>query len=974
MFTCCTSSTALTVAEIDDISSFKYGEVDSNAGIIRFMDERYCFNAKITLTDNAWKLLGAPLCNGEITTRLAAKQQTPFFTFNLSDNKISLETIERISFYNGKNSSAVNNAVCGGAVSSYGISGCIRDVVFKNNLASASAQHNAYGGAIYAKSITGRIINATFDGNTATSASAKKGYGGAIFTNEFNGDIICSKFINNTAYDGGAICVQGAVTNNNVFNCDICSSLFRENRANCGGAIYANTASLIGNIIDTMFIGNMSSEMNGGAIRVDKSFISNICSSMFISNFTAKNNGGALFIEDNWLCTVRDLDRCAANPRSYGDTLFFGNKANKEGGAIYVGNSANIYAAFGDMIFQGNLCGVTFNSSVPNPDTGSRNAIYFAGDIGYEVIALGAFDEHVIRLYDPISSVGGKHLKILLNDTTVCPERNMGTVLFDTFQSAMFFDNAIVHGGTMALHNGAKFGGTNNDGVFALLPDATLRVAYEQERRTYTLAHNRDNKDDRLPKMRVDFPQYTGSLNDYDDVSCINAGELILSGKLHFAIPSNVKNNDTLLLTPGIVVLNNETTRVTLETSKKGMPLEIGQCVVLLSSTNDDEDIPVKGNCSNTTAAAITKQNITYGVTKTSGYLFDIAVRNSKHKLVATLVSEVKPEVVVEPAMQSLTNSYLSGLLQMNYSEEIASTLARWPYSPVHKKKRNVFAWTPFLMPLAVDRCTYETGETSSLRTRATSFIGGMMTDAQLSNGHLRVGQFFDCGIDHYDSNNDFEKTKLETIETVAGKGHNHSYTVGAVARMNFQANSLRQSYCEGSYRLGGLASDWKSDDLLDNENRRADHKISNFICGGYLAIGYEVGAKSAVSADFGGKLLWAHRTGGKAKLGGEDEVSFDALNSVRLRFGANIASTKVKNLTIRLAAAFEREMCGKAKATIGGYSLPASSLKGNSAVGEAQLTWIPTSQKNLAVDLGMRSYAGAREGFSGHIQVSWNL
>jgi predicted outer membrane repeat protein len=748
-----------------------------------------------------------------------------------------------------------------------------------------------------------------------------------------------------------------------------------------------------------------------------------------------------------------------------GDTLFLCNKAEELGGAIYVDESANIYAAFGDMVFQGNVHG----------ENGTENAIYFS-NYGGATVTLSAFDNHTMRFYDPISSdVNHQGLNIRINGALArrikdelqidnlgaWAARQTGTVLFDTFPSDVYFATADVCNGTMVLQNAAQFGASDEkdslpiNGIFTLHPTATLCVAYEQEIPTYELSQDESKID--FSAMEKAFKEKKSNEKTFEienaaiPTNAINASELNLNGRLHFVIPSDVQFRQALLLIPGLISFSNKTTSVTLETCAKSIfPLNVGDNVVLLHSAADMriwqeysmaifkknglenrevldilaelekftlEDIykkygidikndlevcilkrifrifkdhesewsnkpedatkemekligqmtAIEGYCSNKTAEAMHLDRVACGVAISSGYLFSIDVDQSSGNLLATYKSPIAPKPVVAPAMQALTNNHLAGLLLMNYGAEVTSALTRSPFDINADRKSS---WTLFLIPSSIDRCTYETGANASLRTRAFTFAGGILNDTQLQMGHLRLAEFFDCGVDSYRSRNDFADSEFGPAGTVTGKGDSHNYAFGTVLRMDFDGNGWGHGYCEESCRIGALSSDWKSDGPIDGERLR-DRKTSNFVCSGHLAIGYALNEGSSITCDLCGKCSWAHRAGGKVLVNGNDALSFSAIDSVRLRLGASVYGAKNKNFSFRVAAAWEREFDGKAEAAIYEYSLPLSKLKADSAVAEMQLTWRPSSQQDLAIDFGVCGHFAAREGVSAHIRVS---
>ena len=140
----------------------------------------------------------------------------------------------------------------------------------------------------------------TFKGAISTAVNVAKG-AKAVITD-------CT-FENNRGARGGAICVPGNVQGSKIVNCTFIHNFaYKE-----GGAVYTSTP-----IIGCTFKDN-ESEGNGGAVYYGHS-IDSIRSCTFEKNH-AMGNGGALYV--------------IAHNELNGNT-FIGNKADKDGGAIYI--------------------------------------------------------------------------------------------------------------------------------------------------------------------------------------------------------------------------------------------------------------------------------------------------------------------------------------------------------------------------------------------------------------------------------------------------------------------------------------------------------------------------------------------------------------------------------------------------------------------------------------------------------------
>jgi outer membrane autotransporter protein len=69
---------------------------------------------------------------------------------------------------------------------------------------------------------------------------------------------------------------------------------------------------------------------------------------------------------------------------------------------------------------------------------------------------------------------------------------------------------------------------------------------------------------------------------------------------------------------------------------------------------------------------------------------------------------------------------------------------------------------------------------------------------------------------------------------------------------------------------------------------------------------------------------------------------------------------------------AYEHELDGKAKATIDGIAIDVPELKGGSGIGEVGLTI--SAAERLTLDLGVRGYAGQRQGVTGILNLTYNF
>ncbi|WP_407415880.1 right-handed parallel beta-helix repeat-containing protein [Methanobrevibacter sp.] len=291
-------------------------------------------------------------------------------------------TLKNLKIINGQHDFKENRVITyGGAIYITGTAKyIIENCTFENNLNWVECS----GGAIYnGASNTLTIKDCTFKSNDVKRVKSNTGSdanGGAIFS-EGPLNIENSKFMSNLAFDyGGAVYACDTL---NIFNCifesneasvdyggavhskgnvKIVNSTFKNNFAKArGGALYAekdaiiNTCVFESNKVDGMILGEDSF---GGAI---------VCTgTLYINNSTFKNNyaddyGGAIVGKDIYINFDQNPDQSfssffinnevdddiAGAIRAKGilyikNTVFSGNKAYVDGGAIYANDDVNV--------------------------------------------------------------------------------------------------------------------------------------------------------------------------------------------------------------------------------------------------------------------------------------------------------------------------------------------------------------------------------------------------------------------------------------------------------------------------------------------------------------------------------------------------------------------------------------------------------------------------------------------------------
>ena len=199
----------------------------------------------------------------------------------------------------------------------------------------------------------------------------------------------------------------------------------------------------------------------------------------------------------------------------------------------------------------------------------------------------------------------------------------------------------------------------------------------------------------------------------------------------------------------------------------------------------------------------------------------------------------------------------------------------------------------------------------------------------------------------------------------------------GVLGRLDFR----NQFYTEGSLRAGGLRNSFNGGDL----GADAAFTSSTAYYGLHLGTGRVTRVSRWASLDLYGKYFWTHQPGDNVTLAGGDPVSFESVNSHRLRLGSRLTGdyagvpatspvpyigVPATSLAPYIGAAWEHELDGKARATTHGFAIDAPSLSGSTGIGELGLLWKP--RRNLSLDFGVQGYIGQREGCTASLGAGW--
>jgi outer membrane autotransporter protein len=237
----------------------------------------------------------------------------------------------------------------------------------------------------------------------------------------------------------------------------------------------------------------------------------------------------------------------------------------------------------------------------------------------------------------------------------------------------------------------------------------------------------------------------------------------------------------------------------------------------------------------------------------------------------------------------------------------------------------------------------------------------------ETSPGRLTLGLFVEYGLGSYDTYNSFP-----TTGDVLGHGETSYLGAGLLARFDFSQTSTGSFYTELTARFGQVENEYWSDDLIAGQRVSYDTRTPYF--GLHVGVGYvfKLGVSSAI--DLYGKYFWNHQNANDATLTTGDLVSFDAVNSHRVKVGARYVYSLNEYLSPYVGASFEQEFAGTANSNTNGMAIEAPSIKGGSGMGELGIKFTPGSTSPCGLDLGLQGYTGKRQGITGSVRLSFDF
>ncbi|MCL2076745.1 MAG: autotransporter outer membrane beta-barrel domain-containing protein [Betaproteobacteria bacterium] len=312
----------------------------------------------------------------------------------------------------------------------------------------------------------------------------------------------------------------------------------------------------------------------------------------------------------------------------------------------------------------------------------------------------------------------------------------------------------------------------------------------------------------------------------------------------------------------------------------------------------------------------------------------------------------------VRKETKALSQAYLAGLALTNQGAEI---IADKGIAEAVKAARGNDNGSVGFAVVSGGHSKYDTG--SNIKMDSFSLLAGLSHGWNVSqDNRVTAGIFFDYGKGSYDSNS-----------IVDGDGKARYYGAGILGRMDRFVGGKDNAYVEGALRTGRVKNDHDSD-LADAYGEKASYKAKSSYFGLQFAGGYVMNISEKNAVDLYGKYFWTRMGSEKVILSTNDDVSFNSLNSHRVRLGARFIHNLDNARSFYAGAAWEYEFDGKSKAKTYGYRIDSADIKGSTGIAELGMNFKPSGNTPLSLDVGLQGFFGKRDGVIGSLRMKYEF
>ncbi len=453
---------------------------------------------------------------------------------------------------------------------------------------------------------------------------------------------------------------------------------------------------------------------------------------------------------------------------------------------------------------------------------------------------------------------------------------------------------------------------------------------------------------------------YTSTLNVAAKGVTVN-GMFTPFQQMNFFLPTDMTKDDVMLNVSGDA--NVTDAKVGVLAQGKLSNLSTGDKVTLLSAGT------LTGGSSISQTTDIT---VPTGIATVNTYTFDVAAEDND--IVATITSDTSgvnedAKSVVET--RAATTTFIDAGADMLASQgfmQAANAVALQAAEQAQSSESGggeqgqssgapagAGGFTPFA---AFGGSSMRAESGSHVDTKGFGLNVGFARELENSQGKLLFGPVVEYGGGKYDSYLD---------NGTHGEGNSHYWGIGIMAR---QVNH-DGFYYEGSLRGGRVTSDYSGH--FNSQDVSYD-SASPYIAA-HLGAGKVMKLSGNNTLDGYLKYFYSHQNGDNVTMhgstSGDDQWSFDSVNSHRVRIGARLTHKINEKNSLYGGLAYQYEFGGEARAHYSSGEAPSPSVKGSS--GMLELGWqVKPGEGPLTLDLGVTGWAGKQRGGSVQLGATW--
>lgn len=236
---------------------------------------------------------------------------------------------------------------------------------------------------------------------------------------------------------------------------------------------------------------------------------------------------------------------------------------------------------------------------------------------------------------------------------------------------------------------------------------------------------------------------------------------------------------------------------------------------------------------------------------------------------------------------------------------------------------------------------------------------GSMITGGMSDINGTYLGGFFEASWGHASSKQ----------EGLSAKGNLQSYGVGLLIFRDL----TERFTIDGSVRLGYLSNHFKGNFYRFND--KADYKTQGLYTSLHLGANYEIPLAEQISVSLFGRYIFSYIDGDKEKIG-KGRVTFNAKDAAShtLNAGARANLDLTPNLRLVGGLGVEQTMGAHSKGSIDGATINRISINGTTGFSEVLLQGKPSTGSPWQFDIGVKGYAGVRDGVMGNGRISYRF